>query len=231
MPRYSIQVNAVGADVGAGAKWSSAEWSSLIDHGALVSAKRSRADGYDFRLQYEGVNIPFNAFALTSSGCYLEFNNPVGISAPGFIRLDLIAGDLGAQTSPFSTITGIAPTGSATVVPTISAMSLPRPGFPLDRTMPHAVVEDAFPESPVVLRRAQNENAGKEWRVQWRNLLPDEWYTIRAFADAVRGTAGSFSLPSWLQPSGLGRFVESPVMRQNSRRNFEASAVIQEVFA
>lgn len=222
--------NLTGGGIAAGFCVQAGDWSAGFGHAALVTALRSRANAYDFSLRHLVYgSIPLIAVSgANSAAAKVTWNLPaILIAGDTDASYRLTIGNLGAQVSPFGAVAGSHVPGLS-VSASVSALTLPAPGFPFGADSVNDVVES--PGYPVH-RRAINANARTVRRLSWANLLPEDWYAIQAFEHSVRGTAGTFTAPSWIGGSALYRFREPVAYVQSSRLGFAASAVICEEIA
>jgi len=211
-------------------------WPAGFDHASLVTAKRSRADGFDFALWYQGYGyLPLVSIRNpNTAACALSFvTYPYADIAPsGVDKLYwLMIGNLGAQVDPTVSTSATAPSGTPSVTAVASTLTLPNPGFPLSYDQLDDVAEAPYPEFRTPHRRSTNENRRKVYSLTWSNISPTDWYEIRAFLLAQRGGASSFTdtVAAFL-PAGSYRIVPgSADFTQSSRGDFKASLQVEEV--
>ena len=210
-------------------------WSGGLDHAALVTASRSRADAYDAWLYRVGTSTTVGMVAVSganSTALKIGFNLVAQINAFATdSSYRLVFGDLGQQVSRFTAAAGSGATDAPVVVAAVaSAVSLPAPGFPLGETRLYDVREATYPEAQVTRRGRTNGNARRRFSCRWTAVSAEDWYEVRAFLRAQKGGASSFTAPSWLN-GGSGTFQivpDSVTLTQESRRSFMAEATIEE---
>jgi hypothetical protein len=220
--------NSTGGALSAGARIDTASWASGINHASLVTAWRSRSDGYDLRFWHTTYgDLTWNVNSVNVSTMKLEWYLPAGMNNGAVdTGYRLTFGNLGAQTSPFTALTGGTKTGTATA--TLPSLSLPDGSIGESFVYTHDVdANDAL--SP--RRGLRNQNTRRVWSIEWEHLSPEDWYELRAFVREYRGTAGKWTAPAWFQ-RGVGndvRFAKVPSLAQTSRLGYHASAVVEEV--
>lgn len=228
MPELSLSLEVSTGTLNSGDSFES----NTFDHAAVVTAHRSRSDGYDMRLYhtlYGPVTFTLrNPNTATANIRAIAQQEYVAVAVDG--RFRLIYGNLAHQVTPFGSPS--APSGITTNMPvTFGSALLPAPGWPLERIDIRDVDTNEYPESMSVRRRARNQNPRSGYRLSWYHLTPDDWYAIRAHQHAMRGGAGAFSAPSWLGGAATYRYVSLPTLRQSSRLGYEADAAIEELVA
>ena len=232
MPDILVTVDntASAFDVTAGELLQTPLYLTGFDHASLVSAFRSRSDGYDLRMwhQLDGRVQIATLKNENTSACTVEFNARRSIlagSADANYRIRF--GDLGQTISSFET-PGTPTIATPSITVGVPSVTLPSPGFPLTYTRVDDVRELAYPDYRTPHRKAAHENQVKTYELTWNpGVSAEDWYEIRAFVRSQAGGASSFTV-SWL--TGTYRVVpDSLVLAQDSRRSFRASLQIEEV--
>lgn len=187
MPEITVTVTAGLSGAAVGDKVFT---SSLgFDHAALVTAKRSRADGYDLWLYHTvaGRVAAFELFSPNTTAAYLTFD-VMSALAPSATdnRYRLVFGDLGWSRSRFTTPAGSSTAGAEYSVP---AIALPNYGFEVTDASEYGVRESAS-----LVRRAAtlHEHQGQRLRLNYPGCDGATAYAVRAFIASLKGAA-SFS--------------------------------------
>lgn len=205
-----------------------------FDHAALVSAGRSRADGYDFGMYHAtlGPVRMIGVVGVNTASCYVEF---IALSStPSDDGYRLRFGDLGWHASRVdAVVVAMAGTVDAVDVP---AIALPAPSRPLETIRVYDVDELRGPAHMARRRRLRNQTPRRIAAVEWRRCSPEDFYAIRAWTDAHAGGAGSIAVPSWLVSRGFDAVACRAVpgsleLSQESRRQYSARLVIEELAA
>lgn len=230
MPAISVTVLASAGGSVHPRRLSIGRWSAGFDHAALVAAKRSRADGYDLRMYHltQGAVPVASISGANTADCRLVFNTVTTLApSASDANYRVIFGDMGATLPTYAGL--IAEDLSSSVTPiAVPALTLPTPGFSLDREDDHDVDEIGYPEvlSPRVSLRNQNDRP--EFTINWRNISAEDWYEIRAFWNAYKGGAGYWNPPSWLSSTATERFrCVSLTATQHTRLSFSAAMVVE----
>lgn len=200
-----------------------------FNHAALVTAGRSRSDGYDFWM-YHTTRGPVPLVSIVganTSACYVTFNFVAALGA-----LDdpdtgyrLVFGDLGSLTSRATAAAGPNPaTASATY--SVPSITIPPPSFPMTQVSAYETKAVEYPDFAVFRRADLNENRRTFVQAEWRDVSPEDWYEIRAVVRASRGGVGTVS-PSWLTGSYRVR-PGTPSFTQDTKGKFSASMELEQ---
>jgi len=205
------------------------DWGAVsFDHAALVAAGRSRADGLDFYMRHTGGATVWikGRTGLNTATATVTFI-AVGAGVDSGYRLGF--GDLGWQTDraggPASSTSGSVTTAS------VPAVTLPAPGFVVERTQVRDAWSIEFPDTLSPRARAASENERETVSVTWANVSPEDWYEIRAFLRAQAGGASTFTAPAWLGSGTWAIVPGSYSGDQFSRRGYRASLAVESVIA
>jgi len=212
-----------------------AEWPAGFDHAALVDAKRSRADGADLYLYHTTKGpVPFvSALSLDSSSTRLRFNLVQTIQgSQNDNGYRIVFGDLGWQTSRATAAADITTT-TLNVVASVPAVNLPEPSFTHAETVAFNVRSVEYPDFAVTRSAVTSPIALKQFQCDWRAISPEDWYEIRAWVFASKGGAGAMSPPTWMNTtmSYVRPMPGTLSMRQNTKTDYEASLIVQELAA
>lgn len=218
-----------------------ARWTAGFDHAALVAAGRSRADGNDLRmvhLVFGPVGI-VSASGLNTSDCRIVFRAEVTVNAgnsDGQYRV--IFGDLGATTPTWGASTvGTAPADATVTASAVPAVTLPSPGFPLERNDDPDSDGLGYPDTNSPRWSLRNQNDRPALTLHYQNIMPEDWYELRAFVRAKRGGASTWNPPTWLQNAQAGitstdlLHLLSWEFTQGSRKQFNATIEAERVAA
>lgn len=212
--------------------------STTFDHAALVTAKLSRADGYDLSLKGDsGERITITSISgANTSTCRLIFNlGQDSLVSSGTLTFSLNYGNLGLNSSPFSGTPGTTVTARGAAVSgvyTFSTVTLPDAAFPLGETIIHDIDAVGSGASPTVRTAVRNKNSRKRSTLTWRAITPEDAYQIRAWIFARLGGASTFphTHTSFLS-SGTYRLIPSSVrIEQMTRRAWNVSLDVEEVY-
>ena len=227
----SVVVTATSGNAAANTVIDSSHWTSGFDHAAVYANKLMRLDGYDWRMWHTatGAAVQFTTDTGTeTSDCRLRFKLAANIASTTTDYYTLTFGNLAWQASPFTAMVSNPPAATMAVSCTVAYPDLPPASFTLDTEYLNDTVEIPFPTFAVSARRAQNQNARQIVNVNWKTLLPEEWYSIQSFEYRKRGGAASWAGPSWLTSSSqVYRFL-GPVSYSKTP-NYTASCQLEEV--
>lgn len=233
MAETTLTVTTGAGVLAAGDAWVSSGWTTF-DHAALVTACRSRADGYDLRVRSVVTGAQCTLLKIVganTAACVVYFTAAEAQAAftPN-ANYRLAFGNLGAQTSPYTNQGGsYVATGTGAL--TIPAVTLPPPGFVVELEQGREAVTLEYPDFLTSRRAALHENPRLSWRLNWSNILPEDYYEIRAFVRAQFGGAGTFSNPSWLT-AGTWRVVPNSYSGdQYSRLGFRSTLMVETCIA
>jgi hypothetical protein len=232
VPEITVTVTPI-ADIAAGARVTAAIWSAGFDHAALVAAGRSRADAKDFRMRNVATgDVQLSAVnGANTATCTVEFILVGAITAPtadGNYRLGF--GDLGWTVTRVvaSGVSDIS-IGDATVAASVPALTLPAPSFGLPTAKEYDRAVIPYPESLVVRERLLSESPRNRYDLVWRDANPEDWYTIRAWAAATKGGAGTGSTAF-----GIGTVKMVPgtlALTQDTKGRYQAAMSVRTVNA
>jgi len=235
MPELTVTLTAGASAIFRDFKVPSNRWNAVIDHAALVTAKRSRADGYDLRMRHlitGNVGI-VSAAGLNTASCTIVFVAAQNVNAgdsDGQYRV--VFGNLGATAPTWGAANlGDVPADARATPAAPPAVALPSPGFSLDQDIDPDVDENAYPEFLATRRARRNQNSRPTFVIQYSNIQPEEWYEIRAFVRSLAGGARVFNPPSWLgSASDLFRLLAWRT-EQPTRMQFMATVECEKVAA
>lgn len=227
MAEHVLTITANFGDLAEGVVIPTTDWLAGFDHAALVTALRSRADGFDFRLRHTatGRAVAMNISGANTTACKLAITLAANILGTQSDYYTLTTGDLRVRQTPFSSLTG---TANCSPSVAIAAAALPTPGFPLERFDVYDTVRmDGL--SHRTGRRSQNGRA--KYRCNYTNISGEDWYELRALVYSVRGAAGRLAVPSWLSSAAAGVVCTDATFSKESSSSFTASLVLEEVIA
>jgi len=227
----SVVVTSTSGNASAGTVIESSHWTSGFDHAAVYANKLMRLDGYDWRLWHTstGAAVQFTTDTGTeTSDCRIRFKLAANIASTTTDYYTLTFGNLGWQSSPFTSLISNPPGATMAVSCTVSYPELPPPAFPVEVEYLNDTVELPFPTFAARATRVMNQNARQVIRVDWKNLLPEEWYSIQSFEYRKRGGAASWTGPAWLTSSSQTYRFLGPVSYTKSP-TYSASCVLEEV--
>ena len=227
MAEHDLTITANFGALTAGQVIPTTDWLAGFDHAALVTALRSRADGFDFRLRHTatGSAVAMNISGANTTACKIAITLAANIADTQSDFYTLTTGDLRVRPTPFTSLTG---TANCSPEVTITAAALPTPGFPLERFDVYDTVRmDGLTHRTG--RRSQNGRA--KYRCNYTNISGEDWYELRALVYSVRGAAGRLSIPSWLSSTAAGVVCTDATFSKESNNSFTASLVLEEVIA
>lgn len=242
MAEVSISVTATGSPAAAGAYCDGTAWGAVsFNHAALVSAGRSRADGFDFWLRHTGTGlVPIVAVTgANTAACRVLFNLAAAVNAGATdSAYRLVFGDLGWHASRAVGAAGTSAPSLSAVSASVPDLTLPPPARPVEMAKIYDVDELLASENRVGRRRVRNQNPRRVASIEWRYPSAEDAYEVRAWHDAQRGGAGSAAVPAWLTDLGFDPAItrcqaapNSLVLRQDSRRKYTVRLVVRELVA
>lgn len=227
-----MTLTAGGAGVALGGTILGADWSAGFDHAALVAAGRSRADGYDLRIEHSSGStvgiVQFNG--LNTAGTTIDFLAVAALAAAGVdAGYRLVFGNMDA-TAPSL----VAPTASAlfpVLTPAaVPALAFPCPGFPILTNLTVPVIENSYPTFPSTRRRVVHQNPEPDVDAIWDAISPEDFYELKAYVASLKGAGLITSPPSWLG-TGWGYVLLAARWSRGSANGYHAELTFREVHA
>ena len=232
MPTMALILTANTLDISAGQECPVGRWTVGFDHASLVAAQRSRADGYDLRIEHavRGTVGIVSITGLNTSSCKIGFIAVQNVSAattdPNY---RLVFGDLGATIPTYVSPDVDVPADATLTFSALPALALPNPGFPMELTPGFDIDEMPYPEHASPRFGLRNQNGRDMRTLTFNHISPEEWYELRAFVRALKG-AGIFTPPAWLDATGYGYFVVD-FRPTCTRGDFNAELELEKVHA